>query len=193
MATIKSISNTLYDELATVVGAELSVSDPDDHVGLYNRHTDSSYPYVGVERMGPVHIEEGIGNGEVTVGFVRDQNGIVTDVRKRKTRRLECDVTVLMNDDNASLADELYVAVDDHLAAIADDGATAFHTEAETFSLVDGGDDSRPSGGVRGRTLTIQIDYYRYRTKSIDAMESVNVDFHEEESGTEYPSSGTFG
>jgi len=194
MATIKDITNALYDELtpvvANVVGCTLT--EARTRVDLYNRWDEQTHPFIGIERFGPLPLPSGIGNEAVVVEAITDQNDVVTDIRKRRRRRLRCDVTPLDGRDDASGADDLYIAVDDRLTQLADGPATEFHADVTDISIVDMTPESRPSEGVRGRTIVLHVDYDRLYTQSVDAMETVDLGFTKLDKGTEYEQSGQF-
>jgi len=171
------VVNWLYTETVDVLDTSslLSLSSPNDHVGLAEKGEDTIYPYVGIQEIANRPQSTGVGSGEVFVDeTVYDSQDVLQSITYRRDviKRVQLIPTT---DGDAQLRDDLGGELADHFSVITRQGNLP--TDIEALTVEEGTPQDRTDDFVRAHGVPMEITYSRYITNNDPAVaDTVNVD-----------------
>jgi hypothetical protein len=155
----------------------VSLSSPDDHVGMANSRDEDStiYPFVGIRKVGSRPESAGLGNRKVFADTLNyDDNDVLTsiDYRREVTYNVEL---VTITDGNQKLRDDLSEELAAHFSLVA--RLEEYPDDVEKLDVDSTEPDSRTDEWVYGEAVPLDITYSSITTRTdIPAAESVNLD-----------------
>jgi hypothetical protein len=166
----------LLDECESLLNTSsvVAVSAPSDHVDVADAFDESTYPFIGVQKISNTPESAGIGADTLFVdSILTDADGNVTSITYYGEPTLRVSVEPVTDDDAADrdgLADE----ITDHFGLIVrNDGEPA---DITVESIGEATPSDRTDDLVRADGVPIELSYERYVTDTdVDAAETVTL------------------
>lgn len=174
-----TVINWLNDEISTFLSNSslVSLSTPDEHVGLAQERDSNSqvYPFVGIQQIASRPHSAGIGSGELSVDFHSyDSNDLLTAIDYRRDVTLRLSV-IPTTDNDAQLRDDLGEDLTDHLALVA--RKKDHPTDIDGMHVEEATSQNQSEDFVWADGIPVEIEYERYITDNDPAVaETVNID-----------------
>jgi hypothetical protein len=172
MADLITVLDTIYTDLQIVVADSMSVSNPEAHVGVLNRTTDSQTPFLGFE-YSRRPIERGM-NGNVRV---IETNPNTTDITVTTAGdwRLSVDVGVVTDGDKPQTRDSYLSGVTQQFQQYVRH-PHRFHSDVHDVSFGGTVSDTIGRDTDSGLRQTIEIEYSTYSDDTVPMATNVNLD-----------------
>lgn len=180
MATAIDIRDAIYATLVELVSQNTSVSTPSDHVGELNADIEHPYPFVGFELFGSLN-PRGIGDPARPDGESYDAS--TAEVTREKVYEMEVRAEIGVLAEERRLRSQLHSDVATWMEQFMED-ASALHEDVTDVVGNNFSSAGRADDGVSGLRKTYEIEYERYSSETIPALEQSTLRIKNLESGT---------
>lgn len=188
MSTRTQVMDGIHDELVGIITAELSLTDPSEHVGILNTEDNLRLPYFGYESF-PNRITEGFGGDGRVANVNHDANGNVEsfDIASRKSIKVDVGVVV---DEDVRVRNQLFDAVEQRFDAYSKERDPTTIATDVCEAEVDSVPESTGNTDFKSNRITLYVEYKQFRNFSDFApMKNINVAI--EASGATVPQGNT--